>query len=484
MSELNLKDIWDGDLLDRKREATMLMGYIESIYSRSLNGERAGSMTVAVDAGYGAGKTYFLSRFKRQAGVNHPVAFVDAWRDDLSDEPLTAVAATLKAALDPLIKVQPSVASRWDVFLEKAGKVAQISSVGLLKRAAALLLTAGAVNGLTEVLENAPEAVGDAIEDAIKDASKDAADAGGQIISSIGVARTMRARVEEFEAGQAAIEEMKNSLAAVVELLPLQQLQAPIIIIIDELDRCRPTYAVKLLEEVKHLFDVPGLVFIFGLHGDQLAHSITGAYGANFDGASYLRRFFNRRYSLASASLRPVLKSYFSSAGLKESDFVYWPLFEVSGNRVDDPAEICALIMESHKLTARDALEFTDIMQTCVALSSPSQVVLPYLSEMLCVYMRNIPSFNAYIPEQYPRWSYRRYDGRSISQKESYEAFRNFSSMSRSEVTKEFNRNNDNPFAEITFEVSQKNAAGFGPISEYDRLVGAVGRFKQPNAEV
>ena len=78
------------------------------------------------------------------------------------------------------------------------------------------------------------------------------------------------------------IKQMKAALAEVVSSLESKDRSAPIIIVIDELDRCRPTYAIKLLEEIKHLFDVPGLVFVFGMHGDQLAHSVKAAYGAEF----------------------------------------------------------------------------------------------------------------------------------------------------------------------------------------------------------
>ncbi|WP_081764293.1 P-loop NTPase fold protein [Sphingobium sp. Ant17] len=68
--------------------------------------------------------------------------------------------------------------------------------------------------------------------------------------------------------------------------------QAPIFVVVDELDRCRPDYAIALLESIKHLFDVPGVVFVIALHGRQLTASIEAVYGAKFDATAYLRRFF------------------------------------------------------------------------------------------------------------------------------------------------------------------------------------------------
>jgi predicted KAP-like P-loop ATPase len=56
-----------------------------------------------------------------------------------------------------------------------------------------------------------------------------------------------------------------------------------IVIFIDELDRCRPTYAIEVLERIKHLFGVAGYVFVISLDKEQLSHSIATIYGAKMD---------------------------------------------------------------------------------------------------------------------------------------------------------------------------------------------------------
>lgn len=66
-----------------------------------------------------------------------------------------------------------------------------------------------------------------------------------------------------------------------------------LVIIVDELDRCRPTYAIQTLELAKHLFNVPGLIFIFALDIEQLSHSVQTVYGQNMDAQGYLCRFFD-----------------------------------------------------------------------------------------------------------------------------------------------------------------------------------------------
>ena len=67
---------------------------------------------------------------------------------------------------------------------------------------------------------------------------------------------------------------------------------------IDELDRCRPSYAIELLEVAKHLFSVDRVVFVLAVNRVELAHSVKALYGAEFDAAGYLERFFDLEYLL------------------------------------------------------------------------------------------------------------------------------------------------------------------------------------------
>lgn len=66
-----------------------------------------------------------------------------------------------------------------------------------------------------------------------------------------------------------------------------------LVVIIDELDRCKPTFAIQTLEVVKHLFDVDNIVFLFAVDIQQLSHSISSVYGQGFDSIGYLCRFFD-----------------------------------------------------------------------------------------------------------------------------------------------------------------------------------------------
>ncbi len=82
-----------------------------------------------------------------------------------------------------------------------------------------------------------------------------------------------------------------------------------LIIFIDELDRCRPNFAVELLERIKHYFDNGRVTFVFSVNFSQLQHTISNCYGANFDGFRYLDRFFDLWLSVPKGNKNMFLKS-------------------------------------------------------------------------------------------------------------------------------------------------------------------------------
>lgn len=75
--------------------------------------------------------------------------------------------------------------------------------------------------------------------------------------------------------------------------------EKPLVFIIDELDRCRPDYAVRMLEVLKHFFVVKNIVFVCAVDKKHLEDSICGFYGSEKINASeYLRRFFDLEIGL------------------------------------------------------------------------------------------------------------------------------------------------------------------------------------------
>ncbi len=81
-----------------------------------------------------------------------------------------------------------------------------------------------------------------------------------------------------------------------------------LVIIIDELDRCKPTFAIQTLEIVKHIFNIENLVFLFTIDIHQLSHSIKCVYGQDMDSIGYLCRFFDYIAKMPSPDVQPYIK--------------------------------------------------------------------------------------------------------------------------------------------------------------------------------
>lgn len=399
--------IWEGDLFGRRADAELLIDYIESVGNRPPLREDSRGYTISVDADYGIGKSYFLRRLAEHLELTHPVAFVDAWSDDLANEPLTAITATLKKAIAPLVNAEPELDQRWQAVASKTGEVAKIVAKGLLKKGLGLVITSAAVDAADAVLGELPEAKNAALDDTLKDAGKAAADDAVDALSKRKAGELMAERIATFEAGQRAITELKKSLSDLVESLPVGDIKSPVVVIIDELDRCRPTYAIKLLEETKHLFDVPGIVFVLGMHSDQLSRSVSGAYGPDFDGHGYLRRFVNRQYSLSFPDMEPLLKHLMLQHSIPE-DRLRFPAVSKTERALEalPASEMMARYMRAYGMTARDAFSIIDILQTCLAVTKNSRLAMPYLFPMIIRKVKGLKPGQTPKIENAPLWRY------------------------------------------------------------------------------
>lgn len=87
-----------------------------------------------------------------------------------------------------------------------------------------------------------------------------------------------------------------------------------IVIFVDELDRCNPSYAVRLLEDIKHYFLMDNVTFVFSVNLSELQHMIKSVYGELFDAFRYLDRFFDIRLNLPVANQELYLKKEISKS--------------------------------------------------------------------------------------------------------------------------------------------------------------------------
>lgn len=105
-----------------------------------------------------------------------------------------------------------------------------------------------------------------------------------------------------------SIESLKETFRDLLTELKIGQANK-LIIFIDELDRCNPNFAVKLLERVKHFFDDEEYIFVFSTNILQLQHTVKKFYGEGLDGYSYLDNFFDLSFSLPNINIQEYINS-------------------------------------------------------------------------------------------------------------------------------------------------------------------------------
>lgn len=93
-----------------------------------------------------------------------------------------------------------------------------------------------------------------------------------------------------------------------------------ILFIIDDLDRCRPSYAVELLESIKHCFNCDNAVFLICANNKQLQYTVKKYYGEGFDGYAYLDRFYDLIFNLPEPNIEAYIKHHLE---IENPDYCY-----------------------------------------------------------------------------------------------------------------------------------------------------------------
>ena len=234
-------------------------------------------LVVGLDGDWGSGKTTFLRFWTgelRKGGF--PVVFFDAFQNDYADDAFIALAGEVFAAVDHEEKSKSAVARKFASKAVAAGKILLRTSLKVGVKAA----TMGVVSA-TDLEE---------LADTVATEASDTFDA------HIGELITQQA------AHRSVLDEFRSALSRLPALMspPAEgEVQKPLVFIIDELDRCRPSFALELLERVKHFFSVPNVHFVLGMNSDQLVNSVKAVYGSGIDGRTYLQKFIHLNWTLS-----------------------------------------------------------------------------------------------------------------------------------------------------------------------------------------
>lgn len=173
-----------------------------------------------------------------------------------------------------------------------------------------------------------------------------------------------------------------------------------LVVFVDELDRCPPERALRILDVVRHLFDIPGVVVVLGINELELRYRVTKLYGDDCEAEAYLRRFIDLAIDLPGPgpSLVAFLNEAFAEVGIAD---------QLEGEQSRQLAEpVIKLLAEQMEISARDILQLTHRIARVLALipspepSSVARFTLQHTVLSMCVLRTAVPeTYRKYVSE-------------------------------------------------------------------------------------
>lgn len=253
MKKIDLMPTHENIIESIKNDTTGRNNYIYN-FVKMLN-TQSDSWSIAIDGKWGTGKTFFVKQCKLVIDYLN-----DEQIDDSEKEEILKTVDRGKRGCLSEIKYKTAYFDAWKNDSELDPIVALSESIASVN-----------YNMSSIIEKKAKEAGKKLIKIAIKEIAK----------------IDIKDILDLFDKKEDPEEKFKATLSS---LIPDNE---RLVIFVDELDRCRPTYAVKLLERVQHFFDNEKITFVFSVNLFELRNTIKKFYGANFDGDRYLDRFFD-----------------------------------------------------------------------------------------------------------------------------------------------------------------------------------------------
>ena len=303
-------DIYKGDALNRRPECERLRDEILAAQT---------PCTLAINASWGAGKTVFLQMLREEckaAGMS--CVYFDAWKNDFHPDALPPMIGQIEMQMQNQRKLPDKLIKFGRELCRKAPTLATL---------AALDATGGAV--------------------------------AANILKTMGKESDA---VAEYVARQKAMENFRQALGNFAA--PKSGESKPLVFFVDELDRCRPVFAVEVLEKIKHVFDVPGVFFVIAVNKEELQKILLSVYG-DIDAAVYLRRLFDFEFILENRE-SVVMTALDRCEGDMRLSLHGWDL-----------DELFPLMCRDFRLPLRDQEQAAGLMARALTLTPEGDVIRP-----------------------------------------------------------------------------------------------------------
>lgn len=314
-------------------------GQYAEVLTKIIENQEEG-FVLAINNEWGTGKTTFVRMWqKRLENSGFKTIYFNAWENDFESNPLIALISEFKRISDSKTN------KTFETVMEKALPIAKKVVPSILK-------------AITE------KYIG-------KDFTQQIAN---EIID--GTSDLFEKEIDNHIEKKKSIEVFKVSLS---EFVNESSPDKPLVFFIDELDRCRPTYAVNLLEQVKHIFSINNIVFVLSIDKIQLGNAIRGFYGSeNINAEEYLRRFIELEYSIPEPDSEAFCKYLYSC--LRFDDFFNSPLRSQFGTFQQDPntfLQFTVLLFNSLKIQLRVQEKIMTHCRVALNLFKKESIVLP-----------------------------------------------------------------------------------------------------------
>lgn len=231
------------DLLSRQPYLDLLKSIITNQRDNSFG------YSFAIDGEWGCGKTWVLNELEKQLAEDlenkYLIFHYNAWENDFYEEPLVAILS---------------------VMIEKLNQITSQKSLY------------GAV--IDELLKQVSEYLLTLVSGIVKEVTK--IDAEEIIKCKKGFFKRIKenTKISTKEINillplQHTLQELRNNLIKLSKELH-------IILIVDELDRCLPEYAIKILERLHHVCDGIPVIQVLAINKRHLADCISSVFGKNY----------------------------------------------------------------------------------------------------------------------------------------------------------------------------------------------------------
>ena len=324
------------------------------------------SRVINLNGIYGSGKTEFIRRlYVELAQRNHPVVYIDVWESDFSNNPLAVICSELLEQIEYVFKEKAPNGKVKDKKNAKEKFNDLKSRLGVcLKYAESAVLFSGDPSSIA-----ATKAASKAIE----------------VIPNFNASTQSQKYTETIQKNHIesiqAVKDIKEYLTYLSELIEIiYALNIPIVILIDELDRCRPNYAIEVLEVIKHFFETKGCTFLVATNTEVLEHSVKSIYGSGFDAKLYLRRFFDRKITLP-----PIpLVDYLLAKDLHFSKYTNLLLYPFTDNQRGN-INFFANLFESNEIELRGIEQILNRFFTSLDYVSARTTACPLINTVVLI---------------------------------------------------------------------------------------------------